>query len=43
MQLDNVASPNAPGFAELGIAPQPLEILLPRMVSGDGSGGELSG
>jgi uncharacterized protein YbjT (DUF2867 family) len=25
MQIDNVASPSMPGFAELGISPQPLE------------------
>ena len=34
MQIDNVASPHVPGFAELGIAPQPLEGLLQRMVRG---------
>jgi NADH dehydrogenase len=33
MQLDNVASLRAPGFAELGIAPQSLESVLQRMVS----------
>lgn len=32
MQLDNVASPQLPGFAELGIAPQPLEGVLQRMI-----------
>ena len=34
MQLDNLASPHAPGFPELGIAPQPLETILRRMVAG---------
>jgi NADH dehydrogenase len=32
MQIDTVASPHLPGFAELGIAPQPLESVLHRMV-----------
>jgi len=34
MRLDNVASPRAPGFTELGISPQSLESVLQRMVSG---------
>jgi NADH dehydrogenase len=32
MQLDTVASPRAPGFAELGISPQSLASVLQRMV-----------
>lgn len=31
MQIDNVASSDAPGFAELGLAPQPLEAVLQQM------------
>jgi uncharacterized protein YbjT (DUF2867 family) len=32
MQIDNVATPGAPGFAELGITPRPLEEILPAIV-----------
>lgn len=31
MQVDNVASPSMPGFAELGISPRPLESVLSEM------------
>jgi NADH dehydrogenase len=31
MQMDNVASPDAPGFDALGIFPQALEEILPRI------------
>lgn len=34
MEVDNTASPHAPGFAELGVSPQPLEGVLQRMVRG---------
>jgi NADH dehydrogenase len=37
MQIDNVASPGAPGLAGLGIAPQSLEAVLTRMISGNSS------
>jgi NADH dehydrogenase len=30
MQIDNVASPKLPGFAELGIAPTGIEAILAR-------------
>ena len=33
MQVDNVASPQLPGFEELGISPQPVEETLQRMLS----------
>lgn len=32
MQVDTVASPSLPGFAELGISPQPMEIDLQSML-----------
>lgn len=32
MQVDNVASPGAPGFASLGIAPRTIESVLPAMI-----------
>lgn len=32
MEVDNVASAEAPGFSELGIAPQPLEEVLPSIL-----------
>jgi uncharacterized protein YbjT (DUF2867 family) len=31
MQIDNIAAPDAPGFATLGISPRPLEDLLPQL------------
>ena len=31
IQIDNVAAPDAPGFAALGISPRPLEDILPQM------------
>ncbi len=34
MQVDNVASPALPGFAELEILPRPVEVILPQMLSG---------
>jgi uncharacterized protein YbjT (DUF2867 family) len=33
MQVDNVASPSMPGFAELGISPRPLEDVLREMLA----------
>jgi uncharacterized protein YbjT (DUF2867 family) len=33
MQVDNVASRNVPGFAELGISPRPLETVLREMLA----------
>jgi NADH dehydrogenase len=33
MQVDNVASPSMPGFAELGIAPRLLEDVLREMLA----------
>ena len=33
MQVDNVASPGMPGFAELGISPRPLEDVLREMLA----------
>ncbi|MFB9266221.1 complex I NDUFA9 subunit family protein [Bradyrhizobium erythrophlei] len=33
MQIDTVSSPEMPGFAELGISPQPVEAVLQEMVS----------
>jgi uncharacterized protein YbjT (DUF2867 family) len=36
MQVDNVASPGMPGFAELGISPQPVETTLREMLSKGG-------
>jgi NADH dehydrogenase len=36
MQVDNVASPGMPGFAELGILPQPVETTLREMLSKGG-------
>ena len=33
MQVDTVASPSLPGFAELGISPRPIEAVLQSMVS----------
>jgi uncharacterized protein YbjT (DUF2867 family) len=33
MQIDNVASPSMPGFAELGISPRPLEDALREMLA----------
>jgi uncharacterized protein YbjT (DUF2867 family) len=33
MQVDNVASPDMPGFAELGISPRPLETILREMLT----------
>jgi uncharacterized protein YbjT (DUF2867 family) len=38
MQIDNVAAPDVPGFATLGIAPRPLEETLPQMLAGGASG-----
>jgi NADH dehydrogenase len=35
MQVDTVASPGMPGFAELGIAPRPLEDVLREMLGHD--------
>ncbi len=32
MQIDNVSSPQMPGFGELGISPQPMEDILRQMV-----------
>lgn len=32
MQIDNVAAPDAPGFAALRISPRPLEDVLPQML-----------
>jgi len=32
MQVDNVASGNVPGFAELGISPRPIENVLQEML-----------
>ena len=32
MQIDNVASPEIPGFGELGITPQSIEEILPEML-----------
>lgn len=34
MQIDNVAVPDVPGFAVLGIAPRSLEEILPQMLGG---------
>jgi NADH dehydrogenase len=34
MQLDNVASPEMPGFGELGISPQTVEEILQQMLLG---------
>jgi NADH dehydrogenase len=34
MQVDNVASPESPGFAELGISPRSVETILERMLAG---------
>jgi uncharacterized protein YbjT (DUF2867 family) len=31
MQIDNVAAPDGPGFAALGVSPRPLEDILPQM------------
>jgi uncharacterized protein YbjT (DUF2867 family) len=31
IQIDNIAAPDAPGFAALGISPRPLEDILPQM------------
>ena len=36
MQVDNVASPDMPGFAELGISPRPLETILREMLTTGG-------
>ena len=36
MQVDNVASPDMPGFAELGILPRPLETILREMLTTGG-------
>ena len=38
MQVDNVASPSMPGFAELGISPRPLEEVLREMLAQRPSG-----
>jgi hypothetical protein len=32
MQIDNVAGPDAPGFAALQIAPRTIEALLPQIL-----------
>jgi hypothetical protein len=34
MATDNVASPDAPGFSLLGIAPQSVEAVLPSVLAG---------
>jgi hypothetical protein len=34
MEVDSVASPGMPGFAELGISPRSIEDILPEMVRG---------
>src|SRR5262249_39075106 len=36
MQVDNVASLDMPGFAELGISPRPLETILREMLTTGG-------
>lgn len=36
MQLDTVASPQLPGFAELEISPRPVEFVLQQMLAGSG-------
>ena len=33
MQIDTVASPDKPGFVELGLSPQPIEAILQKMLS----------
>jgi NADH dehydrogenase len=33
MQIDTVASPDLPGFVELGISPHPVEEILQKMLS----------
>jgi uncharacterized protein YbjT (DUF2867 family) len=38
MQTDNVPSPGMPGFAELEIAPQPVEDILEQMLWGRSAG-----
>jgi nucleoside-diphosphate-sugar epimerase len=38
MELDNVAEPNAPGFAALQISPQALENMLPEYLTADARG-----
>jgi len=37
MQVDNVASPDMPGFAELGISPRPIESTLREILTSGGS------
>ena len=37
MQVDNVASPDMPGFAELGISPRPVETTLREILASGGS------
>src|SRR6266516_3149243 len=37
MQADNVASPDMPGFAELGISPRPVETTLREILASGGS------
>ena len=37
MQVDNVASPNMPGFADLGILPRPVETTLREILASGGS------
>jgi hypothetical protein len=32
MQVDNVSSPEMPGFGELGIVPHPVEEILQQML-----------
>jgi NADH dehydrogenase len=32
MQIDTIASPSLPGFADLGISPRPMEALLQSML-----------
>jgi uncharacterized protein YbjT (DUF2867 family) len=34
MQIDNVASAERPGFSDLGIAPRPIDDVLPQILSG---------
>jgi NADH dehydrogenase len=36
MQVDNVASPHMPGFAELGISPRSLETVLRELLTTGG-------
>ena len=37
MQIDTVSSPEMPGFAELGISPHSVEVILQKMLSNCGS------